>query len=55
MVDEERLTHLLERIQSDVDELQDAARRPSAEVRADGLLLAAVKYRFVTAIGGCAR
>lgn len=55
MVDEERVTRLLERIQADLDDLRDAAALPAAQLGEDRVALAAVKYRFVTAIEGCAR
>lgn len=51
MVDEERVTRLLARVRADV-----AALRELATELGDGAPgLDAVKYRFITAIEGCAR
>ena len=54
MVDEERVTRLLARVHQDLLVLAEEAAHPEA-VAADRLRLDAVKYRFVTAIEGCAR
>ena len=53
MVDRERVLRLLNRIERDVGVLADLAARDG--VVDDAVLLGAVKYHFVTAIGGCAK
>lgn len=52
MVDSERVVRLLARILSDVDALARLAR---SGVESDADLLAAVKYRLITALAGVAR
>lgn len=55
MVDEDRVIRLLRRLEEDVRFLGGVAGRDRTTVRNDPILLAAVKYRFVTAIEGCAK
>lgn len=55
MVDEERVARLLARVGADVESLRQLAARPPEGVLGDDLAMAAMKYRFVTAIEGCAR
>lgn len=54
MVDQERIDRLLDRISSDIRELQKLAIRGS-DLLTDRTALAATKYYFITAIEGCAR
>lgn len=54
MVDQERVDRLLDRIASDVREL-DVLRTHGEALISDRIALAAVKYYFITAIEGCAR
>ncbi|HET8642319.1 MAG TPA: DUF86 domain-containing protein [Pseudonocardiaceae bacterium] len=54
MVDQERIDRLLDRISSDIRELQKLAVRGS-DLLTDRTALAATKYYFITAIEGCAR
>lgn len=55
MVDEPRLLRLLDAITRDVLALRSQAAAGPEALRADDIALAAVKYRFVTAIEGVAR
>lgn len=52
MVDEERVTRLLARVRADVEALREWAAMPDEEVLGDETVLAAAKYRFVTAVEG---
>jgi uncharacterized protein YutE (UPF0331/DUF86 family) len=54
MVDQERVDRLLDRIASDLRELENLARL-GPELIEDRVALAATKYYFITAIEGCAR
>lgn len=53
MVDERRVRRLLQRVGEDLSWLRDRACGDRAAIRADADRLAALKYRFVTAIEGC--
>lgn len=53
MVDERRVRRLLQRVSEDLAWLRERARGDRAALRADADRLAALKYRFVTAIEGC--
>jgi uncharacterized protein (TIGR00369 family) len=53
VVDERRLRRLLQRIADDLAWLAERRAGDRATLRADADRLAALKYRFVTAIGGC--
>ncbi|HET6305195.1 MAG TPA: hypothetical protein VFG80_10500 [Myxococcota bacterium] len=53
MVDERRLRRLLQRIADDLAWLAGSRAGDRASLRADADRLAALKYRFVTAIEGC--
>ena len=55
MVDESRVLRLLDAITRDVLALRSQAAEGPAALRADDIALAALKYRFVTAIEGVAR
>ena len=54
MVDQERIDRLLDRIASDLRELERLAKL-GRDLIADRTALAATKYYFITAIKGCAR
>jgi uncharacterized protein YutE (UPF0331/DUF86 family) len=54
MVDQERIDRLLDRITSDLRELDELAKLGN-DLIADRTALAAAKYYFITAIEGCAR
>lgn len=54
MVDQERVDRLLDRISSDVRELE-RLRELGTGLIADRVALAATKYYFITAIEGCAK
>lgn len=53
MVDAERLGRVLARVLADVTALRELGGEPGLQT--DAVRLAAVKYRFVTAIEGCVR
>ena len=53
MVDERRVRRLLQRIADDLAWLAERRGGDRASLRADSDRLAALKYRFVTAIEGC--
>lgn len=53
MVDERRVRRLLQRVSEDVAYLRDRSTKNRIVLRTDPDLLAALKYRFVTAIEGC--
>lgn len=53
MVDERRVRRLLQRVSEDLDYLKARAGDDRAALRTDADRLAALKYRFVTAIEGC--
>jgi len=53
VVDERRVRRLLQRVSEDLAWLRERARGDRAALRADADRLAALKYRFVTAIEGC--
>lgn len=55
MVDEARVIRLLDAIARDVLGLRSQAEAGPESLRADDVALAALKYRFVTAIEGVAR
>lgn len=55
MVDEPRVLRLLDAITRDVLALRSQAATGPEALRADDIALAALKYRFVTAIEGVAR
>ena len=55
MVDELRVQRLLRGIEQDVDFLARFADRNADELLADDVAVSAIKYRFVTAIEGCAK
>lgn len=55
MVDEERVLRLLAGIEADTAFLRRLAQRDEDDLLSDELALSAVKYRFITAIEGCAR
>lgn len=55
MVDSERVTRLIDGVRRDLQALRSVGERPADSVRADQVALDAVKYRFVTAIEGCAK
>jgi len=54
MVDQERVDRLLDRIASDLRELESLAKL-GTDLVGDRTALAATKYYFITAIEGCAR
>jgi uncharacterized protein YutE (UPF0331/DUF86 family) len=53
VVDERRVRRLLQRVSEDLAYLRARAEEDRAGIRADADRLAALKYRFVTAIEGC--
>ncbi|MEB2344183.1 MAG: DUF86 domain-containing protein [Deltaproteobacteria bacterium] len=53
MVDERRVRRLLQRVSEDLGWLRGRASEDRAALSADADRLAALKYRFVTAIEGC--
>ena len=53
MVDELRVRALLDRLGNEIDALRRLAARDRDDLLADDDLLAAVKYRFIIAIGVC--
>jgi uncharacterized protein YutE (UPF0331/DUF86 family) len=55
VVDEERITRLLDRMLADVAELRSLAARGEGSLLDDRTALGAVKYGFVVSIEGCAR
>jgi uncharacterized protein YutE (UPF0331/DUF86 family) len=55
VVDEERVARLLQRVTRDAAYLTARRGLPAADLLADETALAAVKYRFITAIEGAAR
>jgi uncharacterized protein YutE (UPF0331/DUF86 family) len=55
MVDSERVRRLLEGIRNDLAFLESFAAKPPDDLAIDEVALGAVKYRFVTAIEGCAK
>jgi uncharacterized protein YutE (UPF0331/DUF86 family) len=55
VVDSERVSRLLDRVRADVAFLRTFATRRADDLLGDQIALSAVKYRFVTAIEGCAK
>jgi len=55
VVDSERVGRLLDGVRTDLVFLRRFAARPSGDLLIDEVALGAVKYRFVTAIEGCAK
>ncbi len=55
MVDSERVGRLLDGVRTDLVFLRTFAAKPPGDLLIDEVALGAVKYRFVTAIEGCAK
>ena len=55
MVDSERVSRLLDSVRTDLAFLKASAAKPPDDLAVDQVALDAVKYRFVTAIEGCAK
>jgi uncharacterized protein YutE (UPF0331/DUF86 family) len=55
VVDSERVGRLLDGVRADLSFLSRFAAEPPADLLTDDVVLAAVRYRFVTAIEGCVK